>query len=169
VFERAWARFFDREILKLLRKGVMTPDLWSILMTKAPPTLLDAKPCHTSNGLGWDYQLMHAKAIKDPLAYLKPFWVRFPPGSFALPSRRRHKKQTREKWSPLMWIISQTPAGCPQAAEIWTEAQRYSPSITTNFSNETSIYPLRLALDKGHEHAWDWVETNCRAIENEKF
>jgi len=162
VFERTWARFFDREILKLLRKGLLTHDLWSILVTKAPPTLLDAKPCHTSNGLGWDYQILHAKAIKDPLAYLKPFWERFPPGSFALPSRKCHKSQKREHWSPLMWIIAQTPKGCPQAAAIWTEAQRYSPSITANFSSKASVYPLRLALDKGHEEAWDWIEKQMK-------
>lgn len=157
VFERAWARFFDREILKLLRTKVMSPEVWSVLVSLSPPSLLAPRPAHTKDKT-WDYFLLK---LGNPLAYLQPFWKRFPPGTFG----PYHVTKGKTSWSPLMAIIAQTPQGSEEAKEIWTEAQLYSPSVTAGYDESLldstkQVYPLRLAHDKGSSSAYQWVSEN---------
>jgi hypothetical protein len=175
AFERAWARFFDREILKLLRKGVLTPEIWSILMTHGPPSLFGPRPSHTSNGFAWDYHLLHLRGHLPEekresfraRPFLAAFWQRVPPGTFTYPSSKKaYAKHGRGGWSPLTWIIAQTPRGCEEANEIWREAQRYSPSWLHGYgAGDASVYPLRLAYDKGSPSAKEWVKNCLKEIE----
>jgi len=159
-FERAWARFFDRELLKLLRAGKVSVEVWTLLCEKGPASLMTWRPCHTSNGLGWDYWLL--KTQKRPLDYLEPFWQRWPLGTFGRPERKRYTGQKRQEWNPLMWVISQTPVGCLEAGEVWDAARRYSPSF---LHGDLLTNPLRLANDKKSEEACEWVRARLAECE----
>lgn len=145
-YDRHWARFFDRQIAKMLKENEISVEAWTLLCTHGFPSLLTPYLAHRKERTTWDEYLLGLKGLTNRVAFLNAFWCRYPLGTY--PFGCRSKRSNRTSWSPLMWIISFTPSYVEDAKEVWTLAEKWCPNFLYQIGGSEGMTALHLARDK---------------------
>lgn len=127
-YARHWARFFDREVAKLLKSGGMSLAAWGTLCAHGFPSLLAPHIAGRKQRTTWDQFILGLRPFPRRAAFLEAFWQRCPLGTYAYGLSGRRARAGQAGWTPLMWVVALTPPSATDAAEVWRLAERWCPN-----------------------------------------